>query len=539
MVAVQETNKNVQTLINELNKVYKNQDLLVKTRKFEVSPATSWLSTVYERVRNTVDYKDEHLIRRYAIHRFLRVYLNSRSESDNLTDLLVKDLIRGKYVQDGDVTDWKLKAVTDILNKYIVAKQYFNDLRITKDPNILWDWIIGVASSEIEKAIDPFYKPEVFIKVMSQHVLEALRETSLDLSPEQEGLHVFIACHRALVKSDLPVLRYHALSIVYPNFFDSPTFEQIKQVVTNIESTREYIDGIIKSPTQDRLYVQIRKLAPPFKVLEGVLESNPERIEPILSNEETLLSRAEEFISQFYVDLKKKLNLRITRMLIYLFITKMLLALVIEAPVDLYLYGHINYLTLAINTLFPVAVFFIIAKKIRIQGRDNTDRIFQAIKKIVYEDKIFITEQEEAQFKKRVSPIENTQGWLWYVYASIYLLVYGVIFLVLNKLGFNLSSVGIFIFFVSVLSFFAWNIRARSLELQYIPKKEKLFDNIINILALPVLKLGQKLSTQVSRFNFFTLIFDFIFEAPFKIIVQSVEDIIDFFRRRHEEVVEG
>lgn len=532
-------NPNVQILITELNKVYKEDSEAVKTKKYEVSEATSFLSNIYERVRNTVDYKDEHLIKRFAIQRFLRYSLSSKSQPEDVTDLLIKDLIRGKYISDQNINDSKVAKISTVLSKYIYAKELLNQQRISLDQGRIWDWLLGVASSEIEKVIDPLYKPEIFIKLLSNYILRMIKDSRMDLSYEQESLHVLIACHKALVRSDFSILRYHALTLLYPDFFKQPSKEVIFGIVSNLVSTINYIDGIIKSRTQEVLYLQVRKVSAPFKVLEGVLELNAERVEELLSNPILLRDKAEQYIQYYYMELKRKLNLRITRTLLYLFVTKMILAILIEAPVDLTFYHHLNVFALLVNTIFPVVLFYLIARRIKIPGKENNDRIHAVIKSVVYEDKMFLTEQDERAFKKNLVSYSNGKVWIGLVYMILYLAVYGMIFYVLSYIEFNFTSIAIFIFFVSVLSYFAWNIRARCSDLQAIPQRESLIQSVLNIIALPILKVGQKLSVEVARFNFFTLIFDFIFEAPFKLIIQSFEDVMDFLKSKHEEVVQG
>ncbi|MEK7595335.1 MAG: hypothetical protein AAB443_01940 [Patescibacteria group bacterium] len=531
--------KNVNILIDELCKPPDKSLFDSKTNKIEVSSATSMVSTIYERIRNVIDFKDEHFIRRFAIQRFLRVYLSSKSNPEETSEILYKDLLRGKYINESHVSDRRAEEISQILKRYVFAKQTLNELRISDNQGTLWDFMLGVAASEIENVIDPNYKPEVFIKLMAQYILKALRGSNLDLSPEQEGIHVFIACHKALVRSDYAILRYHALRILYPQFFGVFDEQTVKAVVKSLPDTKKYVDGIIKSRTQEVLSIQVRKLAPPFKVLYGTLEKNKDRVSSILFSPPLLRDKADEFMESYYVELKKKLSLRITRTLIYLFITKMLLAILIEAPVDLYIIKHVNYISLAINTFFPVLLFFFIAKKITIPGRDNSNKIHELIHMVVYEDKLFASDLEEALFRKRLHANYKDKSWLSLVYAALYILVYGLIAVLLSKIGFNVTSIFLFYFFVSVLSFFAWNIRARSKDLQIIGKRDNVIEAILNVVALPILKVGQILSVEVARFNFFSLAFDLILEAPFKIIVQSIEDLIDFLKSKHEEVVEN
>jgi hypothetical protein len=54
---------------------------------------------------------------------------------------------------------------------------------------------------------------------------------------------------------------------------------------------------------------------------------------------------------------------------------------------------------------------------------------------------------------------------------------------------------------------------------------------------MPILSVGKFLSTGLSRLNFFGLFFDFIVEAPFKLIIEVFEEWISFVRNKREEIV--
>lgn len=531
--------KNVKYLTEELNKTFKDETLSVKTRKYEVSEATTFFSSVYERVRNTIDYKDEHLIKRFAIQRFLRVSLTSKTNPEDITDLLIKDLLRGRYLTDIDITDWKVEKIQKIVHKYIKAKGIIKRSNSREFQNGVWDSVLGVAASEIEKTLDPLFKPEIFVNLLGEYISAIVSKSAISDNVEDLQAHIFLACHRALVRSDISILTYHAMYMLHRDFFENPTDEVIEAFILAYPDFKKKVEKVLGSRFQDLLYLNVRRISPPIKVLEGVLERNPEMVEHILSDPRLLRDKAESYILSYYKDLKKKLNVRITRMLFYLFITKMTLALLIEAPVDLYLYGSISYIILLINTLVPVVLFYLIAKNVKTPGKANDELIFKTIDSVVYSDKFFLNEQSEKFFLKRISRSRRSSPALALVYSALYLLVYGIIFTTLTRYGFNFVSTMIFIFFVSILSYFAWNVRARAKDLEVLPSKEGLPGSILTIISLPILKVGKMLSIQVGRFNFFTLFFDLILEAPFKIIIQFFEDLIDFLKSKHEEVVQG
>ena len=62
--------------------------------------------------------------------------------------------------------------------------------------------------------------------------------------------------------------------------------------------------------------------------------------------------------------------------------------------------------------------------------------------------------------------------------------------------------------------------------------------HIINYLTLPFLNLGFYLSRGLAKINFFTIIFDFIIEAPLKTVLEIIEEWTSFIRQKKEEVVE-
>ena len=54
---------------------------------------------------------------------------------------------------------------------------------------------------------------------------------------------------------------------------------------------------------------------------------------------------------------------------------------------------------------------------------------------------------------------------------------------------------------------------------------------------MPILSLGKLFNEGVARINFFIVLFDFIIEAPFKLIIEVIEEWITFVRNKKEEIV--
>src|SRR3989338_8028031 len=67
-----------------------------------ISTRTSTASFIYERMRNAVDYREEHLLRRNAIERALRRRLSIGS-GDELAEKLVTELIHARYLPNNAI----------------------------------------------------------------------------------------------------------------------------------------------------------------------------------------------------------------------------------------------------------------------------------------------------------------------------------------------------------------------------------------------------------------------------------------------------
>jgi hypothetical protein len=103
-------------------------------------------------------------------------------------------------------------------------------------------------------------------------------------------------------------------------------------------------------------------------------------------------------------------------------------------------------------------------------------------------------------------------------------------------LDFNLASESIFIFFVSVVTFFSFRIKQVAQEYK-LEERESVFQPFIDFFFVPMLSIGKFFSNEIGKINFFILIFDYLIEAPFKLVFEIVEEWISFVRQRKEEIV--
>ena len=106
-----------------------------QSEKITVHAAVSRVSVLYEKVRNALDYKDEHLLRKAALTRILQRQLTFGGGEEAIAKQLVKELIAAGYLPNGTVSVDMVVVVQGILHKYFLMRQ----IRAGNDGHLRWD----------------------------------------------------------------------------------------------------------------------------------------------------------------------------------------------------------------------------------------------------------------------------------------------------------------------------------------------------------------------------------------------------------------
>jgi hypothetical protein len=279
----------------------------------------------------------------------------------------------------------------------------------------------------------------------------------------------------------------------------------------------------------------LRKQLPPFLLLKDFFFEHGDHAREIINDpskfEESLTSIAQTR----YRESGEKVRRAVVRSIIYIFLTKMVLALALEAPVDILIVKRIDYLPLAINALFPPLLLFLITSFISVPGADNTKRLLDRIKLIIYRF-------DEYQKSQDTFTIQTAQkrpllsGIFSFIYMIGFMISFGVIIFTLSMLHFNIASQTIFVFFVAMVTLFAYRIRQSAKEYQMV-ERQGILEPLVDFFFLPILYAGDLLSKEIAKINVFIFIFDFILEAPLKVIFEVIEEWIRFVRTKKEEII--
>ncbi|MGB9911097.1 MAG: hypothetical protein ACPLKP_00615 [Microgenomates group bacterium] len=476
---------------------------------------------IYERIRNALDYKKENLLRKYAIERIVKrqLWLNSYQNTEQVAEILIKELIWSRYLKNEEIPLKKIEEIKLVINQFIPL------LKIKKESD--WqDWVYNLMACEIENIISFNPIPFAFVEIIQNWFKRNFILNEPSLSEKEKDIQIFIAICRSFLKVDNPTLGWYLIKKYYPSVIQKK--EDHLLVKNEIEKQLSHPIGL-------PLFRFIRPLTVRFLILKEIIEKNLPHPEEILNQKEKLKEEIEEICQEKYFQIKDAVKRGITRSIIYIFITKVLLALILEIPYDLFFFKKLNLLPLTINTIIPPFLMFGIGLRIKIPSEKNTEKIIRDI------IDLFSSKTEEEPQEINLSPNKankNLRKIFLGIYGLLFVFIFSLITYILLKIGFSFLGLIIFFFFLSLVLLFGFRVQYNASEILVIENNEGVFYKLIDNLSLPFLSLGVWLNKYVSKLNFLMIIMDFLIEAPLKSIINVVEEWLDFIQEKKKEVVE-
>lgn len=500
-----------QSLIKEIQlaKKYKADN---DKSKYKSSKKGSSIAFVYEKARNAVEYRDEHSIRQAAIERILKRRLFLNQSNIKIAKLLLKELVWARYIEANSINDEKIEKFKTIIEKYREAGLLVPN---SAKSNIL----VGLCACEIDESLNFDPENQIIINYVS-----SMLETVIDIGEDDKktkSIQIYIATERSFARNSEILIRYKLLKVLLPKWND-PT--KLLQIMDEIESHLSY-------KNKDLIRRKVSQLAPPFTLIKDLVLENSSDLDMLSKDKIILNQRLVETLKSKYNDTRDKVVRASKRSIIYIFLTKMVLAMLIEIPFDI-LMGSINFVVLSINILFPPSLMILFNSRVKLPEENNTSLMVDKVNEYLYLDDKKLS-KESIIINREKGPIETT---FYYIFlATSIAFGIGLIYL-LNLLHFNFVSQIIFLFFLSVVSFFGFRVREISNDyLLAESNRDSFFETLLDYIFLPVIKSGQWLSSQVAKINILSFIFDFIIEAPLKTFLEIFEQWLHFVRVKKEE----
>lgn len=497
-----------------------------------VNEVVSRIAFLYEKVRAVIDFKEEHLLVKDAIRRGLDRRMLMGVQGTAIAGPLIMELIRAGYLENKLIPQEKVVSVANIINRYVYLVNVMSVNQPKKERKKWRKWLIDIASVELEAELSADVRSAALVECMYRSISGNFVTKNENLSEEEKNILVYVAILRALTKANRPTIEYALLKLYYPNWqtLDISNSRKIRKELFDI---KEKIDDFVDHPLNRYFLVRVKKYTPLFVILRDVIEKDVDQAEAVLSDPEALENAVENACNDRYGDQKSRLNRSIVRSLIYIFTTKMFLAIVIEVPIDYFFYGDFNWLPVAVNIFFHPLFLALIVLTAKMPGAENTEKIIQGIKEVVYGQ-----DAENGQYEIKRKPRTRGIGAVIFntLYAVLFAITFGIIIFILTRLKFHAPSIGLFIFFLSMVSFFGIKIRQSTKELIVLDRKERISTLPFDLLALPLVRAGRWISMNFSRVNLIVFFLDVIIEAPFKALIEIFEDWLLFLREKKEEI---
>ncbi len=487
----------------------------------DVSAATKRIAFAYERFRNTLEPDEEDILRRNAIYRILERRLPEGRPAQVTAEQLLQELMRGNYIQ----------PVSKRFAEHIASRLVRTELILSSLAPELHEWFLHVVAVVIDRDCFPRVKDEALVEIMYQDTYRRVEWVDNIVAEDKRPVQLFLACHRALFQADDFELTYHYFRRQF-RAWDSDSFTEsdAHKIAKDLPQFFTSMEEAIHHPSRDRLARLLKPAAVPYRVLRQMV-TDPETKEA-LRDQEQLESLARSATNEKLSKMRGRMNKRAWNSILFLFLTKTILALLIELPYEVLLLQEFHALALTTNILFHPLLLFFLATTVRLPGSKNTDRIVEDLEKVV--------EGEIALPTIVMRPARQYGAVTWTGFAIIYVLLFLFLFWglfsLLEVIGFSLVAMFMFVMFLGLVTFLAFRIRRSLSEMIILPASSGAISTLFGFLTLPVLEFGRWLAVHIQELNVALFFMDRVLEAPFKILIDVSEEWFSFVRERREEI---
>jgi hypothetical protein len=273
----------------------------------------------------------------------------------------------------------------------------------------------------------------------------------------------------------------------------------------------------------------------PLVLLRDLYFSNPTQFKRMLENKQLFRQEAEIVLQDQLLLMRERINRATSRSITYVFLTKMVFGILIEVPFDRMTRGHLDWLSLTAMVLVPVLVMWFLVSTIKLPGVSEQEALIDRAEQIVFDyEALSLGSLVLNSLDAGMSIIQFAVFYV--VYGALFFVMFAAIIAGLAYLKFTVASILIFVFFLCVIMFFAYRIR-QTAQIYTYNSKESRRSSLLETFALPMVAVGGVVSREVSRLNFLVFIMDFVLEAPFKIILQFLDNWTRFLTLKKDEVI--
>ncbi len=497
----------------------------------EVFQVFGFIARIYERIRASVENKGEQVIRRFAIERALKRPDSLSQPTEVRAERLIRELTWSRFLPNNYVTREQYSELITIVDKYqrltLLIKQSGGHTSLVSE------FLFSLASAEIEELLVPSLARTCLVPTFTLWAKKTFKfQSDSEIHQEELDLQIYLAAHRAIAKSDAPLLQYYVLLLMFPTWTHADD-RLIEHLAANFNQIHSHLNNLITHPWRNKIYRWVRQNTATFLFLETMLTNHPDPA-PLLRDPEAFQSHVTSIAAEKYRQTRKTIHRGIVQSILYIFFTKVLVAFLIEYPYERYITQEINAVAIGINLVFPPLLMLLMGLTVKAPGDKNTQVVVRKLDHMLY--------NQDSQ-PPTIVRFDFSGGNRAYIFNAIYAYFFIIICLLVaytlrTFFHFNIVSLGLFFMFLSMIMLFGFRLRWQSEELLINRPPQGFLANVFSLLTMPFINLGVWLSSTISKVNVITFLLDKIIDAPLKASVNSAEEWSKFISDRRTEAVE-
>ncbi len=478
------------------------------------------LTAAYEQLRNAAEYTEEHLLIQHAIKRFYRrLILTSGEDGLKLSgEELIAELTFAGYIKNDTVSDQTVQELNTLAEEYIGA---FHRLLHEKGVSATTaeHWSLDVLSVRAERLVGEEEYNEIFAQMAFDHFKKSLDFTKIfnGKTPIDIETALYVAVHKALLKSDEPMIRAALLD----RYRTTPN-DRVSYIHAN-----QQIDTLLASSTLDDLLRIVDRRGAPLRIVKRMIDENS-RLETLVPDEKHFISSFETQTDNEYKSISQRINRGIVKSVLFLIITKVLIGVAIEVPYDMVVHGMINWLPLAVNLAFPPIYMLLLRATLLPPSSANTARLVSEVQQIFY------GQRGRDVVRRSVNKFGTGYN---VAYAFFFILVlFGVAFLLWRFAEFEIVHLVIFFVFLSGASFLGFRLSRMIRELESIDSQQNGWTVLRDFIYMPFVVVGRWMSEKYSKMNVVAMVLDMLIELPLKTVLRLIRQWSAFISSKKDQL---
>lgn len=508
-----------------------------------VDDISSKIAHFYEVIRKVIDWKDDAALRRGAIERILKRILfpkltgiTTQVTSTFLAESITMELIRGGHLPNNTIPRERIAVAASSIEKHLffLGNSATSGILKVKEKINYVTFIIEIMACEIEEILVNPAKEYGLIDTMTAMLDKRIRLIPQNQLPENEKRKlIYISVCLSLYGLDDNFIFFQLLKSRFP-FWHRPNVEQMQTINHELSAIWKSLQTELQSPLMKKFMRIAERLDTAFMLIDDILkkiDEKPQEIVATFTDKEKLTTLITEAYQKRYSTLKTRLFRLAVFSTLSVFLSNWVTFYIIEVPMASLLYEGFNFWAACMDFAIPTAVMFALVAIIRPPAKDNEKKAINATLGFIYQD-----EKEELY---QIRLVENTKSIFHFIMNLLYFIFMTAVFAgvayVFYIAKIPITSVVFDTFTIALTVFAAVTIRNKANELS-VDEKTNFSDFLLDIFSVPVAKVGSILAAKWKEYNIVSILFNFIIETPFAIILDFLGRWSEFIKERRVEL---